>query len=240
MNWYARSPQRKNNFIAQRIYPLFAKHGVHAFFFLTITLGVNACAVHETRIITLDEDSAAYTRTVRLLAPLVAAMDVVNKKEYQFLIVEDTALNAYVTGYTIVIHSGVLKTFNDDELMCILAHEIAHVSLEHYQKKTRASRSRDLLFQKSEHHDPDANILSMIFKPAAFKSFSRAHEIEADIESVRAVRSLGRPPEACLHVLLKLQESALKNGDSLGGNLFDTHPSLDTRLQKMRDLLQEK
>ena len=58
---------------------------------------------------------------------------------YQFKIIKDKELNAFaIPGGFIYVNSGLLEAANNDELACVLAHEIGHVAARHSVKKLQA------------------------------------------------------------------------------------------------------
>lgn len=159
-------------------------------------------------------------------------MDVQAKNKYGSVIVEAAAPNAYaLEDYTIAVDHTLLTIFSDNELMCVLAHEIAHLSLGHHREKAAVSGSNALVFRKVEETSPDTGLLQLMIKPLAVKAFSREQEEEADIEAIRAMRVFNIPPDVCVAVLLKLQEI----GNRDGGGMLDSHPSMDERIRKIRE-----
>jgi predicted Zn-dependent protease len=162
-------------------------------------------------------------------------MDVVDKGKYNFLVMDDETPNAHaISGHTIIVNKGLLYIFDDRELACIIAHEIAHVSLAHNAQRASVYNSRDRVFIELERMSPDPGLLSAIIKPLAIKAYSKEQETEADTEAVRAIKILGISHEVYVSVLRKLGEHSEKNNEGKGGGLLDNHPSIDSRIEKIQ------
>lgn len=190
--------------------------------------------MHEAKVVSVYEGPSLYARVIKLASKLIPVMDRENAARYGVLIIDDKTLNAYVFDFTICVHTGMLNALSDEELMCVLAHEIAHMSLGHLSKKIDLSRSKDAVFNELQSGDPDAGLLSLFLKPFAMKAYSRKQELEADSEALRAVRSIGIQPEVCIAMMIKLRGSTTEQG----GGLLDDHPSTDARIGKMKNMLQ--
>lgn len=201
-----------------------------AVFLASLLLG---CARYHNSVISYKENPRAYYRLAGIVSKLLPLMDVASKDKYRIIVIEDDTLNAYAAEYTIVIFSGLLNGFGDDELTCIVAHEIAHISLGHYSKQLRVSSSKSQVFSEL----PDAGLLSSIFKPAAIKAYSRQQEIEADMEVVRVARNVGISPEVYIAALSKLKDP---ESEGEGGGIFDTHPSVSERIERIREAIREQ
>ncbi len=197
-----------------------------------------ACATAQVRIVSPMEEPQSYFRMIKHTVRLAEAMDVLDKDKYESIVIEGEAPNAYaLEDYTIAVDRVLINAFTDEELMCLLAHEIAHISLGHHAKKIAVSGSKSLAFEKLDKASDGAGILSLMLKPLSVKAYSREQEIEADIEAVRAIRLFGISPEVYVTVLQKLQKFADRGGYGKGGGFLDSHPSLDTRIKKIRESL---
>lgn len=198
---------------------------------LIVLTGFSGCTTpRHVRIIDSYEDPAGYLRIAAILSSLLPEMDMVYKGKYGFFIADDEELNAFAfADYTIVVNRSLLPVFDDRELACILAHEIAHISFRHSALRAAISNSRRLESAELDRVGADAGLLSYIIKPLAVKAYTRAQEIEADIEAVRAVSLLGISPAEYVAVLRKLHE---KNSHT-GGGLLDDHPAMESRIEKI-------
>lgn len=111
------------------------------------TVVAGCAATQYVRIVEPIEDQAAYLRIAGIFSQLLPEMDVIDKEKYDFFVSDDEELNAFaLSDHTIVVNRGLLHTLNDVELTCILAHEIAHISLGHNARRDAVKYSRELVF----------------------------------------------------------------------------------------------
>jgi len=205
-------------------------------FVLAVILLASCTTTKQVGILRLSEDPLAYFRIEDISSQLLPHMDVFEKGRYNFVVMDDETPNAHaISGHTILVNRGVLHLFDDSELACVLAHEIAHVSLSHNARRMSAYNSRERVFIELERSSPDAGLLSSVLKPFAIKAYSKQQETEADIEAVRAIKILGISPEVYVTVLRKLGQHSEQNNKGSGGGLLDDHPSIDSRIDKIQN-----
>lgn len=163
--------------------------------------------------------------------------------DYRFAALETDEVNAFACpGGTILITRGLLaKASSEDELAAILAHEIAHVTLQHGLQAIKkanmaeaftylgsgaaqaAGKSEDLakltgLFDQS---------IDDIVKTLITNGYSREAEAEADALGRKFLAGTGYDPEALRRVLAKM------GGEGGSGGMFATHPAPETRIQSL-------
>ncbi len=207
------------------------------FFSIAATVLAGCATTRYVHIAGPAEDPAGFRRIAEISSKLLPVMDVVDGAKYHFEIAEDDELNAFaLSDHTIVVNSGLLHALDDTQLACILAHEIAHVSLGHNARRTEVSRSRSSVFAELKKGASGAGLLSSFIKPFALKEYSREQETEADIEAVNALKSVRISPELYITVLRKLQENAEADGRGKGGGLLADHPSFESRIETIRKM----
>jgi predicted Zn-dependent protease len=152
-------------------------------------------------------------------------------KGYHFVVLEDpNRVNAYaVPGGFIFVTTGLVnKAENEDELAGVLAHEVAHIVLEHPTesikqgyadelKKDLLSVAADKISEKQKDQlakklVTGLNVLSGQLIDNAAKGYSREKEDDADGLAVRIMVNAGYSPRALAAVLRKLQ--AIGTGES--------------------------
>lgn len=203
-----------------------------------LLLAAFSCAHEEVRVVLAEMDPNSYHRAAEGLTKLVKVMDVTQEEKYGVMVLAQDQPNAYAfDDYTVAVNRGLLRLLTDDELLCILAHEIAHLSLGHHSRKRAVSSSKTLVFSELDRINPDVGTLGAIFKPLSVKAYSREQELEADIEAVRALRVFGISYEVYVGVLRKLEEAAKTGGYGSGGGIMDTHPSFEDRVEKIRRVM---
>src|SRR3989338_2727121 len=66
--------------------------------------------------------------------------------KYHFAVVQDKEINAFtMPGGYIYINSCLLEIRTDDELACVMGHEIGHVAARHIAKKLQTQLGYDIL-----------------------------------------------------------------------------------------------
>lgn len=168
--------------------------------------------------------------------------------EYTFTIIDEAAVNAYAApGGFVFIDRGLLAYLNtEDQLAAVLAHEIAHVTAKHAERRSRASNTRKafsgIASVATYLYTGSAELadLPSYLGEAWIKGYGRKMELEADAIGTRYLVRAGYKKEAMLEVIgiLKQQDifqRRLSKGQrppSYHG-IFSTHPSNDQRLQKV-------
>jgi predicted Zn-dependent protease len=143
-------------------------------------------------------------------------------------------------GFVFVTKGLLRRVRSEDELACVLAHEVAHVSKKHGLKTIKASRLTQafaiLGTEAAKSYSPDQVArLTSAFEGAiddvvgdlVTKGYSRDKEYEADRFGAEYARAAGYDPDA-----LKSFLSRLEAAPGAGG-LFKTHPSPASRLARL-------
>lgn len=159
---------------------------------------------------------------------------------YHFLILDSEEINAFgCPGGLIMVTRGLLRCCKTEaEVAAVLAHEIAHVALQHGLGAIKSSRYTELgkvLAQEgTSHAGGDVAALSRTFGSSVgditqkllVSGYSRSQETEADEAAVKIIGALGYDPEALIRVL-KTMKTRLKPG---GLDFAKTHPDPDDRI----------
>lgn len=158
--------------------------------------------------------------------------------EYHFAIVDDKDLNAFaIPGGFIYVNTGLMNTAGDDELACVLAHEIGHVAARHSVKKMQAVMGYQLIMnialglggnqQAYRAVDTMFDILSL--------GYSRQDETLADKLAVKYAKRAGFNPYGMITFFKKLQAEAQKKGGILPIEIFSSHPDIETRIKNVEN-----
>jgi len=134
---------------------------------------------------------------------------------FQFQIVDQASPNAFaLPGGYVFVSRGLLALANtEDELACVIGHEIAHVLKRH------AVRQQALGSTTSPFTSPWRNAGQMA-------SYSRDMESEADAEGQLLCAAAGYDPRALVTYLQSLRRiEPLRARVSFSPGFFDTHPS---------------
>jgi Zn-dependent protease with chaperone function len=136
-----------------------------------------------------------------IISDLQAANADILKGEYYALISKDPSINAHSIGYkTILVNSGLLADAQSrEELLFVIAHEMAHDYLRHREKIIK--RIIDAYFSKSSEADVEKIMKTNTAKREALlgyfesveinaKAFSRKQELEADSLALLMIKNL--------------------------------------------------
>jgi predicted Zn-dependent protease len=163
---------------------------------------------------------------------------------YHVMILDSPELNAFATtGGHILITRGLIETLQtEDALAAIIAHEIAHVQLNHsvdlikYMRLTRdlsdiANRSAAVAAREaslSERKTLFDNTVRELVTTLVINGYSQAQEFQADIYAVRLLALAGYSPASLVDALTLLQNSRRTSGFN------NTHPSPAQRIANVR------
>ncbi|WP_417832627.1 M48 family metalloprotease [Terasakiella sp.] len=182
-------------------------------------------------------DHAAITRYVNDLGQRLAKESELPNLKWTFTVLDDPIINAFaLPGGFIYISRGLIALAeNEAELAAVLGHEIGHVTARHTAQR----------YSKSVLTGVGATILgAVIGGPAGdianfagqayLASYSRDHEMEADMLGIRYMTKLGYDPKASASFFKKLAqhtelEARMKGeqGQQSHYSIFASHP--DTR-----------
>ena len=164
------------------------------------------CAAAQLKVVEWGKEPETYKRIQILTGKLVRVMDRANMHKYRYSVIENDMPQAYALceSNTLLVYRGALNTFNDDELMFVLAHEISHIKSGHCQKRKLSS-----------------------------KSDIRRQELDADLEAVKVVQGhFGIPATVCMDILAKLRKYTKDQGCE-EDEAFDTHPAFKERIREV-------
>jgi len=157
--------------------------------------------------------------------------------EYHFFIIENEDLNAFaLPGGYIYVHEAVMDKATDNELACILSHEIGHVAAKHSVKRLQAVLGYELVlnlaFSKSSSVDL-YRALNVVFNVVGL-GYSRDDERLADRLAVKYSYKAGYNPQGMISFFEKLKAQAQERGSSYNLVFLSSHPPLDERINNVR------
>jgi len=165
---------------------------------------------------------------------------------FYFLVVKDSAVNAFATlGGVIVINTGlILQTESEDELAAVLAHEIAHITQRHIARMIENSKQNMLgtgatilagILASSKSPEAGQAIITGAFAMQAHKdlSFSREAESEADRVGLRILATSNFNP-ASMPVFLKKLEAEFSTTEGNSNEYLRSHPLTIRRVSDAR------
>lgn len=176
-------------------------------------------------------------------------------KGYHFVVLQGTELQAVSApgGFVFLTEGTVRRARDEDELAAVLAHELAHVTLDHGIKAIKAAtrkKSVALLMQSAGEIAQEAsrsgssgqqqvaelasvfgNAIQDITGDLLVKGYSRESELEADQLAIKILQSAGYTRAALNTYLQHVSEE--KSGGK--GGWFGTHPSPEDRVAALGD-----
>lgn len=203
-----------------------------------------------------SKDVSAYVNTLgNYLALHSQAPQIYNG--YHFVVIEGAEPHAIsAPGGFVFISTGMLMTVqNEDELAAVLAHEIAHISLNHAEEAIQTANRLDIFgggvlktlsfatdyatktvgLDKVKVLD-DLKVLKLlkIFDVVTDivlnNGFNQPQEYEADNEALKILKSAGYAPRALASMIQSLPEGATFTGLHPGG--ADRIDAIELRLRK--------
>ena len=138
---------------------------------------------------------------------------------YQFQVVDQWSPNAFaLPGGHIFVSRGLLALINDeDELGCVIGHEIGHVVKRHAAAQQEAERS---MFP----------LLGPMMRAGEMAAYSRDLERSADHDGQILCAAAGYDPLGLARFLESMMSwEKLETGGPRGASFFDSHPSSSER-----------
>lgn len=254
----------------RKLYQLFKKLNLKLFAFFLATIILSGCST-EYNIVTKQEEKYYYStdkevqmgrsvnrqvqkeykftgdplqlKRVQDIGKKIAAVSDRKEIDYNFGVIQDDQINAVsLPGGYVYVFSGLLdKVSSDDELACILAHEVGHIVARHSIKKLQAMQSYSIL-RLLVAVAPGTNQVGPA-ADAAFTEFllgyGREDELLADQLGARYAKLAGYDPHGMITFLTKLQDINRRMPLSQK-NYFKTHPYAPDRIRVVKQELNEQ
>jgi len=163
--------------------------------------------------------------------------------DYYFKVIEDEEINAVsLPGGFVYVNRGLVdKVANDDELVCILAHEVGHIVARHSIKKLQAIMGYSILRLLTA-PIPGAgqvgNAADVAFTEI-LTGYSREDELLADQLASRYAKLAGYDPHGMISFLKKLEEINRRK-PLQPKSYLKTHPYVPDRIRVVKQELGER
>jgi predicted Zn-dependent protease len=160
---------------------------------------------------------------------------------YHVMILDSAEINAFATsGGHIFITRGLLAcTGSEDALAGVIAHEIAHIQLQHSIKSIRTSRITQAILitgasAAGAASGYDVNEMTDIFNESVGEivttmvnsGYSQSQEFDADATALSLLAAAGYDPGGLIEMLRELE----KNQKGGAGGFGKTHPTPSRRI----------
>jgi Zn-dependent protease with chaperone function len=153
----------------------------------------------------------------RQYALLQEACRILDMPEPDLYLMQTPHVNAFAIGmerHTIVITSGLVDLMDDDELRCVIGHELGHIKSGHMLYRTMAIFI-SMVGLVAARNLPLVNLLSQAMM-YAFYDWSRKSELTSD----RAGMLVTQDPDVSIRTLLKLAGGTLRTNEGLNVEEF--------------------
>jgi Zn-dependent protease with chaperone function len=178
-------------------------------------------------------DPAQVERLKRAMIPLLQAMYKPKPpSQVKVGILDDPSINAANAGNgEFYVTTGLLQKANDDQLLAIMAHEVAHDDLGHVAKAQALGTGIGLGAVILDQIIPGAGRVAPIAGALIQRTYSRSEEYEADRHGVELLKRVGRNKDVMINTLTWLMDT-----EGGGGGFFSTHPATGDRIEVLRRL----
>ncbi len=134
-------------------------------------------------------------------------------------------------GVVVVTDDLVQMSHTDEEILAVLAHELAHAELRH-PTISLLEHSGLAIIASAVAGDASVVVVAGPLATALLESsYSRATESQADEFGFDLLRRTGRSTHAFANIMQRLMEDE----ESGGSGLFDSHPDMKGRMRRARD-----
>lgn len=185
----------------------------------------------------IAEDPSLLERLNRIGARVAAASDRQDLR-YHFRAVRDKELNAFaIPGGYVYVNAGLIQAANDDELACVLGHEIGHIAARHSVKKLQAALGYQLIAGIAlglSGKQAAAKTLDLVYDLISL-GYSRKDELLADKLAVRYSRRAGFNPYGMVTFFEKLKTEAERKGGSYTPVYLSSHPPIEERIRMVKN-----
>ncbi|WP_163832793.1 M48 family metallopeptidase [Spartinivicinus ruber] len=187
-----------------------------------------------------------------LIKPLISATPD-NPYQFQFYVAKDEEINAFaLPGGYIVIHSGlILKADSPEELLGVVAHEIAHVTEQHGLRNIISAAGTFIIVDALL--GDMSGLLAVIADAAPLlinQSYSRQFEADADQQGVVLLEAANINPQGLHQFFKKIQEEEAKRLAQISNEdsqeivqqslaLLSSHPATSDRISQLKLLAQQ-
>ena len=147
----------------------------------------------------------------------------IDQHSIQLHIVESDEINAFsLPGNQIVVNKALIDSCNDtDQLASVLAHELAHLELNHITKKLIKEFGLTILITSSGSGEI-SGVIKEISKLLSSTAYDRQNEKEADLQAVKYLQNASIDPNALIEFLQKIE--------SKESSWISTHPNTQERI----------
>jgi Zn-dependent protease with chaperone function len=178
------------------------------------------------------DDSNRVARLTALAQPLIRTVPA-KGIPFRFHIMESDYPNAFaLPGGHIVVSTRLLEMADTpEELLGVIAHEMAHVTRKHAFRHLISGKGPIIILQISTGgRNRLLDVLAYPSEKLIYESFSQEYEKEADLAGWNSLLVANINPQGMIEMFKKLE--TFEGVEGLGRSLsaFDSHPALERRI----------
>jgi beta-barrel assembly-enhancing protease len=163
----------------------------------------------------------------------------IERKSIDIYLLKSSTVNAFaLPGRNIILLSGLVDfTETPEELIGVIAHEIAHVESDHVMRKLSREVGIAVLFAAVS-GNYNMELLREVAKMLASNTYSRSLENEADLLAFEYLVNAGYNPQGLADLFHRFSEEF----DILPRELqwISTHPASMERAELLEEIIEEK
>ncbi|MDP1853741.1 MAG: M48 family metalloprotease [Candidatus Omnitrophota bacterium] len=184
----------------------------------------------------LSKDARAIARLDKIGEKIAEISDRKDLK-YYFKVVKDEGLNAFsLPGGFVYVNSGLMDIASDDELACVVGHEIGHIAARHAAKKLQVSLGYQLIMGLALRNATSVELnraVNTVFNLIAL-GYSREDERLSDRLAIKYALKSDFKPEGMITFFEKLKEEEKKKGINYHIAFLESHPAIDERINNAK------
>ncbi|MEN3002345.1 MAG: M48 family metallopeptidase [Armatimonadota bacterium] len=184
------------------------------------------------------DPNPAHQQRVQLIGQRLLTVARVEPYEYTFKVLDSDEVNAFaLPGGPVYVMRGLLEMVgDDDELACVIGHELAHINRRHAAKQvTRGTWASVLIVLGTQGKVRDIAELTATLLQL---KYSRNQEYEADRLGIEYAYRAGYDPNGMIRFFQKLQARQKEGDKGILANLR-THPLTETRIWRARQHIEK-
>lgn len=205
-----------------------------------IKLGADVSLKIRTRFGVVQD--AAVHKYVTLVGTMLTEQTNRPKLPWTFIVLDTDGVNAFAApgGFVHITRGALALIESEAELAGVLGHEIAHVARKHTVNAIRKSKgvqigTGETLSNRGMFLDALANrAYDMVLE----NSFDRGDELDADKEGIALAQKTAYAGAGLADFLTRLSER--NKGQALKNGLFASHPEIQERIGKVKQLAGSK
>lgn len=164
-----------------------------------------------------------------ILSSLITKISNPKGFNYSIYLMESAELNAFTCGGKIFITTGMINFCkSDDELACIISHEIAHNELGHINDQISRLKTAQTF--------GDIGMISAMVGKMLTSPFNQKNETHCDFKGIDLAKAAGY--DACQNVNLWQRMNTIEGKNKSASDFFSTHPYSGTRAECSKNHLQ--